>query len=207
MNMRTTTFNVDRFRGIYPDAGCPLNYNNAFELLIVVVLSAQTTDVSVNKISPALFEKYPTCYELSEAKVEDVEEIIKTIGLYKTKASNIIKLSARLKEVYNGEVPGNFSELLTLPGVGRKTANAVLSEWFKIPRIPVDTHVYRLARRIGLATGKTAEKVERELMENIDIGDWNFFHYAMKEHGRKVCKARNPDCDNCKISDICEKNL
>ena len=151
---------LDALRQEYPEAGCALEHKNKYELLICVVLSAQTTDKSVNKISDALFEKYPTPYELAQANREDVIDIIRTIGMYKTKSKNIIELAKGLVENYDGEVPGDYDELVKLPGVGRKTANVVLAEGFGQQRIAVDTHVFRVTNRIGLVREKDVLKTE-----------------------------------------------
>ena len=156
---------------MFPNAGCELNYNNVFELLIAVMLSAQTTDKYVNIVTPELFKKYPNAKALGNASVEDVKEIIKRIGLYSTKSKNIIETSKILALKYNGEVPCDLNELMTLPGVGRKTANVVMSEGFKIPRIAVDTHVERVSKRLGLVDNNSSVlDVELKLMELICHG-------------------------------------
>ena len=188
---------------MHPEAKCALDHGSNFQLLVAVVLSAQTTDVSVNKVTPALFDRYPTAFELSEADQKDVQDIIRTIGLYKNKSANIIALSGRLVSEYDGEVPCSFEELVRLPGVGRKTANVVLAEGFGVPRIAVDTHVFRVAGRIGLSDGKDAAETEEQLMELIPRDQWILTHHLLIFHGRKVCQARNPKCDNCLINVHC----
>lgn len=192
---------------MHPEAMCALDHGSDFDLLIAVVLSAQTTDVSVNKVTPALFEKYPTPQALAKADQADVMEIIKTIGLYKNKSANIIKLAQKLVEDYGGEVPADFDELVKLPGVGRKTANVVLAEAFGVPRIAVDTHVFRVSNRIGITDGKDVTETEDQLMERLPQETWIRAHHLIIFHGRKVCHARKPDCDNCGLKDICVYNI
>lgn len=191
----------------YPDAECALVHRNVFELLIATVLSAQTTDVSVNKVTPALFEKYPDSKALSEAKVEEVSEFIKRIGMYKTKAKNIIGAAKVLEENFNGIVPKTYEELESLPGVGRKTANVVMSVGFGIPAIAVDTHVFRVSNRIGLVKENDVRKTEDALMKVLPKKRWSRTHHSLIFHGRNCCTARNPKCEDCCISDLCQKNL
>ncbi len=198
---------LDALRQEYPEAGCALEHENKYELLICVVLSAQTTDKSVNKISDALFEKYPTPYELAQAQQEDVIEIIRTIGMYKTKSRNIIALAKGLVEEYGGEVPGDYDELIKLPGVGRKTANVVLAEGFGAQRIAVDTHVFRVTNRIGLVKEKDVLKTEMALMKALPDDRWTEAHHSFIFHGRNCCSARNPKCETCVIADLCKRRL
>lgn len=198
---------LDILEEMHPEAMCALDHGSNFELLIAVVLSAQTTDVSVNKVTPALFEKYPTPEALAEADQAEVMEIIKTIGLYKNKSANIIKLAQKLVEDHGGEVPDDFDELVKLPGVGRKTANVVLAEAFGVPRIAVDTHVFRVANRIGITDGKDVTETEEQLMERLPQERWISAHHLIIFHGRKVCHARKPDCDNCGLKDFCIYNI
>jgi len=188
---------------MYPEASCELNHGSKFELLIAVVLSAQTTDVSVNKVTPGLFKKYPGPQELAEANLSDVESIIKKIGLYRTKSKNIINLSKKLCEEFECQVPDSYEELITLPGVGRKTANVVLAEAFGIPRIAVDTHVFRVGNRIGLVDEKDVLGTEKALMKRLPENKWIIFHHLLIFHGRRCCTARNPKCETCLIKDIC----
>lgn len=194
---------LDILEEMHPEAMCALDHGSDFELLIAVVLSAQTTDVSVNKVTPALFEKYPTPEALAEADQADVMETIKTIGLYKNKSANIIKLAKKLVEDHGGEVPDSFDELVKLPGVGRKTANVVLAEAFGEPRIAVDTHVFRVSNRIGITDGKDVTETEEQLMERLPRETWIRAHHLIIFHGRKLCHARKPDCDNCGLNEIC----
>ncbi|MFQ7472596.1 MAG: endonuclease III [Anaerovoracaceae bacterium] len=197
---------LDKLREEYPEAECALVHKNLYELIIAVVLSAQTTDKSVNKISDKLFEHYPTPYNLAEARQEDVIDIIKTIGMYKTKSKNIIALAKELVSEYDGEVPGDYDELIKLPGVGRKTANVVLSVGFGQQRIAVDTHVFRVTNRIGLVCEKDVLKTELSLMEVLPENRWSEAHHSLIFHGRNCCSARKPKCDECVIKNLCQKN-
>lgn len=196
---------LDQLRAAYPDAGCALNHFSTFELLIAVVLSAQTTDVSVNKVTPGLFAKYPDAGSLAAAEQEDVIELIRTIGMYKTKSRNIIRLARALCEKHGGEVPEDYDALVALPGVGRKTANVVLSVGFGQQRIAVDTHVFRLANRIGLANEKDVLKTELALMEVLPEDRWTEAHHSLIFHGRRCCAARKPKCKECPIKSLCRK--
>ncbi len=209
---------LDELRILHPDAGCALVHNNIYELIICVVLSAQTTDASVNKISGRLFERYPSAADLAMASQEDVIEIIKTIGMYKTKSKNIISLAKALCDRYDGKVPEDYDELISLPGVGRKTANVVLAVGFGHERIAVDTHVFRVSRRIGLAKGYENESAksagaaevlatEEELMKNLPGDRWSEAHHSLIWHGRTYCTARNPKCKECTINNICRYGI
>ena len=191
---------------MHPEAACALDHRSRFELIVAVVLSAQTTDVSVNKVTPALFERYPDAHALAAADPDDVSEIIHTIGLYKNKSVNIVKLAAKICDDFGGEVPGSFDELVSLPGVGRKTANVVLAEAFGVPAIAVDTHVIRVSKRIGIANAKDVEKTEEQLRKRIPEEQWIRSHHLLIFHGRKICHARKPDCDACILSQICLYN-
>lgn len=207
MVMRKDRVNIvlDLLEAEYPEAECALNHKNVYELLVAVALSAQTTDVSVNKITPALFEKYPTPFELAKADEKDVIEIIKTIGMYKTKSKNIINMAKMLVENYNGQVPENDDELTKLPGVGRKTANVVMSVGFGHQRIAVDTHVFRVANRIGIVDEKDVLNTELALMKRVPKDRWSKTHHSLIFHGRRCCTARNPNCDQCVLKDMCKK--
>ena len=189
---------------MHPEAMCALDFGTRFQLLIAVVLSAQTTDVSVNRVTPALFEKYPDAEAMAKADTADVEEIIRTIGLYKNKAKNVVALSKMLTGEFGGEVPGTFDELVKLPGVGRKTANVVLAEGFGKARIAVDTHVFRVSNRIGITDGKDPTDVEEQLMERLPEDQWIRAHHLIIFHGRKVCHARKPECEACGLNEICK---
>ena len=198
---------LDALEKEYPDAECALDHKNIYQLLIAVVLSAQTTDVSVNKVTPALFEAYPTPETLSKAKNEDVEIMLKTIGMYRTKARNIINLTKQLCEKYGGSVPHDYDALISLSGVGRKTANVVLSVGFGEQRIAVDTHVFRVSNRIGLVKAKDVLSTELSLMKRVPEERWSRTHHSLIFHGRQCCTARNPKCEQCCISELCEKNM
>jgi len=189
---------------MYPEVQCELNYNSLYELLVAVVLSAQTTDAAVNKVTVNLFKEYPTIEDLSKAQFQDVHKLIKTIGLANTKAKNIIALSKKIVEEKNGEVVPNFDYLISLPGVGRKTANVVLSEGFRIPRIAVDTHVLRVSNRLNLESSSDVLKVEKRLMELFEPSMWYGVHLRLLFFGRYFCKAKNPNCENCSFTSICQ---
>ncbi len=191
---------------LYPEAECALVHENRFQLLVAVVLSAQTTDKSVNQVTPGLFERYPDASALATAETDNLEEILKRIGMYRTKAKNIIALSKMLMDKHDGQVPGDYDLLTELPGVGRKTANVVLSVGFGQPRIAVDTHVFRLANRIGLTAEKNVLNTELSLMKVIPKDRWIMMHHALIWHGRQVCSARNPRCSQCDIQSLCRKN-
>jgi len=191
----------------YPDAKCALDYDTPYHLLVAVVLSAQTTDVSVNKVTPHLFEIAPEPVDMAALPLETIEECIRTIGMYRTKARNVQRLSAEIAEKYHGKVPGDFDKLTELPGVGRKTANVVLAEVFGEQRIAVDTHVFRLANRIGLTREDNVLDTELSLQKAIPHDLWTKMHHALIWHGRRVCAARKPDCTNCCLDGVCKKNL
>jgi len=194
---------LDILKETYPEAGCALDYGNRFQLLISVVLSAQTTDKSVNKVTPLLFSKYPDPVSLASADETDVQEIIRTIGMYRTKAKNIIALSGKLALEFNGQVPGTMEELMSLPGVGRKTSNVVLAEGFGEQRIAVDTHVFRVSNRIGLANEKDVLSTEEALMKAIPSDRWTEAHHLLIFHGRRICSSQRPKCDTCPINEYC----
>ena len=194
---------MEKLEIMHPEAACALDFGTRFQLLSAVMLSAQTTDVSVNKVTPILFAKYPTPEAMAEADPLEVQEIIKTIGLYKNKSKNIVALAKMLVSDFGGEVPGDFNDLVKLPGVGRKTANVVLAEGFGEARIAVDTHVFRVSNRIGLTCAKDPEGVEKMLMERLPEDQWSRAHHLLIFHGRKVCHARRPDCDNCLLAGQC----
>lgn len=198
---------LDALEQEYPEAECALDHMNVFQLIVAVALSAQTTDVSVNKVTPALFEAYPDPKALAAADPEDVQKYIHSIGMYKTKSKNIVAMAGRLVENFGGQVPHDYDNLVSLPGVGRKTANVVLSVGFGEQRIAVDTHVFRVANRIGLVHEKDVLKTELGLMECIPENRWSNTHHSIIFHGRNCCHARKPDCENCCIKQWCEKNL
>lgn len=195
---------LDVLDDTYPDAKCALDHWSVFQLLIAVTLSAQTTDKSVNLVTKELFEKYPTAVELSIANPADIENTIKRIGMYKTKTKNIIEISRQLIERFGGQVPDLYESLISLPGVGRKTANVVLSVGFGEQRIAVDTHVFRVANRIGIGEGSDVLKTELSLMENIPEARWTTTHHDLIFHGRNCCYARKPNCGDCPIKKFCQ---
>ena len=193
---------------LFPNASCELVYHNLYELLIAVMLSAQTTDKSVNLVTPNLFMKYPTALSLSNAEYDDVKSIIARLGLSSNKAKNIIATSKMLVEKYNGIVPSTLEELITLPGVGRKTANVVLSEGYKIPRIAVDTHVERVSKRLGIVSDSASVlDVELTLMKLIDEPLWHKSHHLLLFFGRYFCLAKKPNCENCFYKNKCSYNV
>lgn len=197
---------LDYLESLFPDAKCELNHQSPFQLLVAVVLSAQTTDKMVNLVTPKLFEKYPTAFELANADILEVEQCIKNIGLYKNKARMIVELSKQLVEKNNGEVKNSFSFLTQLPGVGRKTANVVLSVIFERPAIAVDTHVNRIAKRLKLAKfDDSVEQVEVKLKRKIDRNRWIKAHHLFIFFGRYFCKAIRPNCEECKLKEICAR--
>ena len=190
----------------YPEAKCALNHRNVFQLLICTVLSAQTTDKRVNMVTPELFRVYPDAAALAEADPETVGMYIKSIGLYRTKSKNIVKLAGELCTRFGGEVPGDFDGLVSLPGVGRKTANVVLADGFGEQHIAVDTHVFRVANRIGLAAAENVLKTERQLMEILPEPRWTRAHHLIIFHGRNCCSSKKPECGRCCIGELCENN-
>lgn len=195
---------VQKLMETYPDAKCELEYENPFQLLIATVLSAQTTDKKVNQVTSGLFKEYGTLEEFLKLDVSQLEDKIKSIGLYRTKSKNIISLCKILRDKFGGEVPRTRDELVTLPGVGRKTANVVISNCFGVQAFAVDVHVFRVSNRIGLANATTPEKTELDLMKNIDENLWTICHHTIIFHGRRCCTSRNPNCKECTISEYCK---
>jgi len=190
-------------RAAYPDARSELDFGTPFQLLIATVLSAQATDVSVNAATPALFARYPNPAAMAPATPEQIEPFIRTIGLYRNKAKHCVAAARALLERFGGEVPRTVDELVTLPGVGRKTANVVVSNAYGVPAIAVDTHVGRLARRLAFSPQTDPDKVERDLQALFDPTDWVFVHHALILHGRRVCAARKPACATCSLAALC----
>lgn len=195
---------IEKLEKEYEGMGCALNFTSPFELLIATMLSAQTTDVNVNKATAVLYSHYNTPEKIAAMDTGLLEEYIHICGFYKTKARHVKETSTIICEKYNGEVPDTMEELVKLPGVGRKTANVVLSNAFGKPAMAVDTHVFRVSNRIGLAHAKNVEETEKQLMENIPRDKWSEVHHYLIWHGRKVCTARNPKCDNCILRFNCE---
>ena len=207
MKRSSKEYIIENLNRLYSDAHCELNHKDSFELLIAVVLSAQTTDVSVNRVTPALFEKYPDAISLSEASEEDVMRLIHSIGLYKNKSRNIINLAKELVKRFNGEVPSKREELESLPGVGRKTANVFLSNCFDYPAFAVDTHVSRVSKRLMIARkDDDVLTIEKKLMKFFPRNCWSRLHHQFIFFGRYKCKAKNPECTDCPFRDSCRKD-
>lgn len=194
---------LDLLEDLYGQEQSGLNFDSPFELLIATILSAQCTDVRVNIVTKKLFGKYNTPEKILSLGENGLSDWIKTCGLANTKAKNIIRTCHKLLEEHNGVVPKEMETLMTFPGVGRKTANVVMSNAFNIPAIAVDTHVFRVSKRIGLAKGKTVLEVEKELMKSIPKEKWSPAHHWLIWHGRRLCKARNPQCHNCPLQTLC----
>jgi endonuclease III len=195
---------LDVLYQMYPNATCELNYSNNEELAIAVILSAQTTDISVNKVTPKLFNQFKTMDELANAKIEDIEKCIRSIGLYRNKAKNIKLFAQQLIEKHNSSLPSNEQDLKSLAGVGRKTANVIQAVGFNIPALAVDTHVERVSHRLGIVTQKAnVLQTELQLKRKIPKYEWIVSHHSLLFFGRYHCLARNPKCDTCPLSDIC----
>lgn len=188
----------------YPEAACALNYGTPYELLVATILSAQCTDVRVNIITGELFKEYNTPEKMLELTEEELGEKIKSCGLYKNKSKNIIAATKMLMSEFGGRVPDTRSELLRLPGVGRKTANVVLANAFGKPAIAVDTHVFRVSNRLGIAKGKTPDEVEKGLMKAVPEEMWGHAHHLLIAHGRNLCAARKPKCGECPLAPFCD---
>ena len=188
----------------YPDARCELDFTNALEALVATILAAQCTDARVNIVTPSLFARYPTAHELADAGQEDIEEIIRSTGFFRSKAKSLIGMARALVERHGGEVPRTMDELTALPGVGRKTANVILGNAFDLNEgVVVDTHVARLSHRLGLVTGDDPVKIERKLMKLVPRERWTMLSHLLIEHGRQVCDARKPRCGECVLADTC----
>ena len=194
---------LNALAGTYPEAKCELLHSNPFELLIATILSAQSTDKKVNQITPKLFKEYKSPGDFLKLSQIELESKIKQLGLYKAKSKNILATCKILIEKFGGEVPDNRKALESLPGVGRKTANVVLSNAFNKPAIAVDTHVFRVSNRIGLAKSKNVLGTENQLMKRIPKSLWSYAHHLLIWHGRRICTARNPKCESCPIAVYC----
>ena len=205
MSKETTKQLLTTLEELFPNAKCELNHKNTYELAIAVIMSAQTTDERVNKTTPELFNKYPTIESLAVANQKEVEDIIKSVGLYQTKAKNIIAFSKKVVDEYQGMIPNTIDELVLLPGVGRKTANVITAVCFGQPTMAVDTHVFRVANRIGLTNNsKTPLETEKVLIKNIPEELVPRAHHWLILHGRYVCTARTPKCTECGIKQFCK---
>lgn len=196
-----------RLKVEYPQAICELTHESAFQLLAATILSAQCTDVRVNMVTPALFKSYPTAEKLSVADVRHVEQLVRSTGFYQTKAKNLVGMASQVMSRYGGEVPREMEDLVTLPGVGRKTANVLRSVVFDLPGLPVDTHVGRLSRRLGLTKQEDPVKVERELNAMLPPPEWGQFSLRLILHGRRVCDARKPKCEACLLENLCPSSM
>ena len=205
MNKQKSKEILDILEQLIPNPICELNFNNIFELACAVSLSAQTTDKRVNEITPILFNKYPDVYALANADLNDVLNIIKSLGFANSKSLNLINMSKMLIKEYNGEVPNKLEELEKLPGVGRKTANVILAVGFNIPAFPVDTHLIRMSHRLGYAKkSDSVLEIEKKYTKYIDKNYWNKAHHLLLLFGRYHCKAINPKCENCKLTNYCK---
>lgn len=194
-----------RLGTLYPDAHCALHHKDPFQLLIATILSAQCTDQRVNLVTPALFARFPNPAAFAGAELTDIEEMIRSTGFFRAKAKNIRAACRAIVDRHCGQVPGSLDDLVTLPGVGRKTANVVLGDGFGVPGITVDTHVGRLSRRLGFTRNTDPVKVERDLMQIWAKKDWTTYNHRMIFHGRQVCFARTPACSRCALIDLCPR--
>ena len=194
---------LDGLSALYPDAGPELHFSNPFETLVATILAAQCTDARVNQVTPTLFRDYPDPAAMAKATPEEIFPYVKSCG-FKSKAVNIVNASRMIVEQFGGVVPNTLEELTRLPGVGRKTANVVLAFSFGLPAIPVDTHVFRVANRLGLSDALTVEETERQLMDLIPKADWSQAHHWMIYHGRRVCHSQKPECETCTLKPYCK---
>jgi endonuclease-3 len=193
-----------RLAAAYPDAHCELDHRSVFELLVATILSAQSTDVGVNKVTPSLFARWPDADALSKASIPDVERAIGSIGMYRQKAKRIVEMAKLLVERHGGEVPKKLEDLVVLPGVGRKTANVVLGVWWNAPEgVVVDTHVQRITQRLGWTKHDDPAKIEQDLMKLLPRDQWDPLAHVLIFHGRRTCAARKPACDRCAVNDRC----
>lgn len=192
-----------RLADLYGDVECPLTHRNTFELLIAVMLSAQCTDAAVNKVTPALFNRYPNAAALAEASLADIESAIRTLGLFRAKAKSLKRCAQQLVDEFNDAVPSSMEDLTRLAGVGRKTANVIRGHAFAIPGIAVDTHCKRLSRRLGLTRQEDPAKIEKDLAQILAPAEWTNFSHRLIIHGRRICFARKPACASCILGDLC----
>ena len=193
---------LSKLEEMYPEAKAELVFSNPYEMMVATILSAQCTDRQVNKVTPAVFARYPDAVSMAEAREEDLYPMVKSCG-FKTKAANIIAACRMIRDEYHGEVPGTREDLVRLPGVGRKTANVVLFNAFGIPAFAVDTHVFRVCNRIGLCKAETVEETERQMTRLIPKEKWGQMHHCLIWHGRRLCKAQRPLCGECALRDMC----
>lgn len=203
MEKERAQFILGELKKMHPDAGCELNFKTPFELLVAVILSAQCTDKRVNEVTKELFRHYNSAEEFASLSPQELEPLIHSCGFYHNKALNVIGAAKGIVERFGGKVPGSMEELISLPGVGRKTASVVMTVAFNEPAMPVDTHVFRVSGRLYLSDGKTPEAVESELKALYPPEEWNAVHHTLIFHGRYICKALRPDCQNCTLKDYC----
>ncbi len=203
MNKETKKRILDKLEEMYPEAKAELVFSNPYEMLVATMLSAQCTDKQVNKVTPAVFERWPDANAMAEAKVEELFPMVKSCG-FRSKAGNIIAACRIIKEQHNGQVPDTMEELTALPGVGRKTANVVMFNAFGIPAFAVDTHVFRVSNRLGLCKADTVEETERQMTRLIPKENWGSAHHWLIWHGRKLCKAQRPLCEECELNQLCK---
>lgn len=203
VSRKTALDMAEKLCELYPDADCELTFDSTFQLLTAVIMSAQTTDIQVNKVTPELFSRFPTARDLAEAPLEEIKKIIRPTGYFNAKAKNIQSCAMALVERFDGEVPSTLEELTSLPGVGRKTANVVLGVAYSVPGWTVDTHVQRLSRRLGLTRQTDPYKIEKDLQKIFPEKDWSKLSITLIWHGRRLCFARKPDCPQCPINHLC----
>ena len=203
MNKETKKRILDKLEEMYPEAKAELVFSNPYEMLVATMLSAQCTDKQVNKVTPAVFERWPDANAMAEAKVEELFPMVKSCG-FKSKAGNIIAACRIIKEQHGGQVPNTMEALTALPGVGRKTANVVMFNAFGIPAFAVDTHVFRVSNRLGLCKADTVEETERQMTRLIPKENWGRVHHWLIWHGRKLCKAQRPLCEECALNKLCK---
>ena len=203
MNKETKKRILDQLEQMYPEAKAELVFSNPYEMLVATMLSAQCTDKQVNKVTPAVFERWPDANAMAEARVEELFPMVKSCG-FKSKAGNIIAACRIIKEQHGGQVPDTMEALTALPGVGRKTANVVMFNAFGIPAFAVDTHVFRVSNRLGLCKADTVEETERQMTKLIPKENWGRAHHWLIWHGRKLCKAQRPLCEECELSELCK---
>ena len=204
MNKKTVLQIIEKLQENYPDSKCSLEFKNPVELLVATMLSAQCTDKQVNKVTPILFETFPSVRALADADLEKIKAIVRPTGFYNNKAKSIKKSMNSLQDKYDGEVPNNLDDLVKLDGVGRKTANVVMGDAFGVPGVVVDTHVKRITNRLGMTKNEEPNKIEKDLMEIIPSEKWTMFGHMIIDHGRAICKARKPECEKCFLQEECK---
>ena len=197
---------IKALKELYPDVKCSLNYSTPLEMLLATQMSAQCTDAGVNRVTSTLFKKYTSAEDFANADLDELQNDIRSIGLYRNKSKNIIACCKKIIQCYDGQVPGTMEELLTLPGTGRKTANLILGEIFEKPAVVVDTHCMRLSKRIGLTSSDTPEKIEKDLQKLIPPDEQLDFCHRLVYHGRAICSSRNPKCSLCTLNEFCKSN-